>query len=110
MSRSPSSSLRGVWLATGLAWAAACAAYWALPVQPRAAWTLPETYVRLGFVPGRRALLFWESDAPPGPEQFSRGSVRLYDADSGRVEPWPGPAESVYGPRRRVPRRPLGVS
>jgi hypothetical protein len=87
-----------VWLATGLACAAACAAYWLIPVAPRASWVLPETYVRLGFVPGRRALLFWESDAPPGPEQFSRGSVRLYDADSGRVEPWPGPAESFYGP------------
>jgi WD40 repeat protein len=96
MSRSPSSSLRGVWLATGLAWAAVCAAYWALPVQPRSEWLLPQTFVRLGFLPGRRALLFWEGGAPPGPERYSSGSVHLYDADSGRVENWFTPEEPVY--------------
>jgi hypothetical protein len=94
--RLPPKPPRGMWLATGLAWAAACAAYWALPVQPRASWVLPETYVRLGFVPGRRALLFWEGGTGPGPEKYSRGSVRLYDADSGRVREWFTPDGPVY--------------
>jgi WD40 repeat protein len=94
--RLPPKPPRGMWLATGLAWAAACAAYWALPVQPRSEWLLPQTFVRLGFLPGRRALLFWEGGAPPGPERYSRGSVRLYDADSGRVREWFTPDGPVY--------------
>src|SRR4051794_36624212 len=78
---------RGTWLLAVLVWAVGCTAlWWAVPPRPRAEWALTpaDQCMPVAFVPGRRAVLTYPLVAV-GDSHVTRGPVRLWDADTGRV-------------------------
>jgi WD40 repeat protein len=67
------------------AWMVLCAAaWWVLPIQPRATWRLPESGRPVGFLPGGQVLI--TSGFSPiinGPYEY-KGPFRLWDVATGR--------------------------
>jgi hypothetical protein len=81
-----------------MVWLAWCAAvWWALPVRPRAEWTIPPNQIFLGFVPRTNAALVaaFDRERLLGPLQLREidsGHSRTFLADHGAIgQPLPSP-------------------